>query len=320
MGFTVLIPQNVSEVGKNYLTERGYALKMGTGIDVPTLVREVADCDAVLVRTAPMSREVLAAGKKLKVVARHGVGYDNVDVGAAAELGIWATNAPLSNALSVAEHTMLLILAAAKNLYAIGERFREGDFDIRLRVRNVDLEGKTLGLVGVGRIGTLVGKKAALGFGMQVLGYDPYLSADKRVPEIVMTDDLDQVFTSADFISLHIPATAETKGLIGKKYFSLMKKTAFFINCARGEVVDEADLIAALKDGTIAGAALDVFELEPPAAANPLLAMPNVVATPHCASLTAESSDRMALHAAMEIDAVLSGKRPQWPVNKPIGK
>ncbi len=320
MGFTVLIPQNVSDVGKNYLTDHGYAIKMGTGIDIPTLVREVADCDAVLVRVAPMSREVLAAGKKLQVVARHGVGYDNVDTKAAAELGIWATNAPLSNAMSVAEHTMMLILATGKNLYAIGEKFREGDFDIRLRVRNVDLEGKTLGLVGVGRIGTMVGKKAALGFDMKVLGYDPYLPADKRIPEIEMTDDLEKVFKTADFISLHIPATPETKGMIGKKYFSLMKKTSLFINCARGEVVNEADLIEALKSGTIAGAGLDVFELEPPAPDNPLLAMSNVVVSPHCASLTAESSDRMALHAAMEIDAVLSGRKPQWPVNKPVGK
>ncbi|MDF2522872.1 MAG: phosphoglycerate dehydrogenase, partial [Clostridiales bacterium] len=311
------IPQDVAKEGKDYLLEHGYEIKMGYGITIEQLIKDVEDCDAVLVRTAPFTKEVLSAGKKLKIIARHGVGYDNVDVKAAAELGIWATNAPMSNANAVAEHTIGLIIACAKNYTRCERAFRNGNFEIRNQLNGYDLEGKTLGIIGVGRIGSMVAKKAALGLGMKVIGYDPYMTPSKVIPEVEMVKDWESVFENADFVTLHIPAVEETKGIVGKKEFEMMKSTAYFVNCARGEIIKEADLIEALKEKKIAGAALDVYEKEPPAQDNALFGLENVILTPHNASLTVESAARMALHAAMEIHEVLSGKEPNWPVNSP---
>jgi len=317
MAFKVLIPQDVSQVGKDYLLERGYEIKMGTGITVEQIAKDVEDCDAILARTAPFPAEVLKAGKKLKVVARHGVGVDNIDLKTAEELGIWVTNAPLSNANSVAEHTIGFIIACARNMVRCDKEFRAGNFEIRNQLNGYDLEGKTLGLIGVGRIGTMVAKKAALGLDMKVIGYDPYVTQDKVIPQIELINDWDYIFKNADFISLHMPANEKTKGIVGMKEFEMMKPTAYFINCARGEIVNEPDLIEALKNKKIAGAALDVFSSEPLPMDSPLFKLDNLIMTPHNAALTKEATMRMALHAAIGIDEVLSGKKPSWPVNNP---
>ncbi|MBZ4646216.1 MAG: D-3-phosphoglycerate dehydrogenase / 2-oxoglutarate reductase [Petroclostridium sp.] len=320
MAFKVLIPQDITEAGKKYLLERGYEIKMGSGATVDAIKKDVEDCDAILARTAPFPAEVLKAGKKLKVIARHGVGVDNIDVKTAEELGIYVTNAPLSNANSVAEHTIGLIIACARNMVRVDKEFRNGNFEIRNQLKGMDIEGKILGLVGLGRIGTMVAKKAALGLGMKVIGYDPYITQDKVAPEIELINDWEYIFKNADFVSLHMPATEKTKGIVGKKEFEIMKPTAYLINAARGEVVNEAELIEALKTKKIAGAGLDVFEQEPPAKDNPLFELHNVILTPHNAALTQEAMDRMGLHAAIGIDEVLSGKKPSWPVNNPVIK
>lgn len=317
MGFKVLIPQDITSDGKNYLSEKGYEIKMGTGITTEVLVKEVEDCDAILARTALYTAEVIKAGKKLKVIGRYGIGVDNIDIEACTERGIYVCNAPQSNNNSVAEHVLALMLALAKNIVKIDEEFKAGDFEIRNRLASHDLEGKTLGLLGLGRIGTLVAKKAALGFGMKVIGYDAFLPADKVAPEIEFISDINRVYRESDFVSLHIPATKETKGSVGKAQFEMMKPSAYFINCARGEVVNEAELIEALRNKTIAGAGLDVFQQEPPEKDNPLLKMDNVIVSPHYAALTVESTNRMGLHAAIGIDEVLSGKKPTWLVNSP---
>lgn len=317
MSFKVLIPQDITAAGKDYLREKGYEIKMGTGITVEAIAKDVEDCDAILARTAPFPAEVLRAGKKLKVIGRHGIGVDNIDVKTATELGIYVTYAPLSNANSVAEHTIMLILASAKNLVKIDREFRNGDFEIRNRLKGMDLDGKTLGLIGLGRIGRMVAKKTTYGLGMKVIGYDPYLTKDQVDAEIELTTDWDYVFKNADIISLHLPSTPETKGRVGKSEFEMMKSTAIFINCARGDIVNETELINALQQKKIAGAALDVFNQEPPAKENPLLKLDNVIVTPHNAALTQESMDRMGLHAAIGIDEVLSGKKPSWAVNQP---
>ncbi|MDF2522464.1 MAG: Phosphoglycerate dehydrogenase [Clostridiales bacterium] len=316
MAKKVLIPQDITAPGKNYLIEKGYEIKMGTGITVDAIAKDVEDCDAILARTAQYPAEVFKAGKKLKVIARHGVGVDNFDVDAATELGIYVCYAPLSNGLSVAEHTITLILALAKNLVKVDKEFRNGDFEIRNRLKGMDVEGKTLGLVGLGRIGTMVAKKAALGLGMKVIGYDPFITKDKVSPEIELVG-WDEVFKNSDLVSLHLPATKETKGSVSAKEFEMMKDSAFLINCARGEIVDEAELIKALQEKKIAGAGLDVFQEEPTPKDNPLLKMENVIVTPHYATSTVEAMDRMGLHAAIGIDEVLSGKEPSWVVNKP---
>lgn len=315
MSYKVLIPQDVMEVGKKYLRDRGYEIKMGTGVSVGAIIDDVRDCDAILARTAPFPAEVLESGKSLKVIGRHGVGVDNIDVKRAEELGIWVTNAPESNSNTVAEHTILLILAVARKLPVVLRSFSQGDFAVRNREIGSDASGKTLGLIGLGRIGRLVVPKA-LGFGMSVVAYDPIVS-QSSIPDGVEMVSREDLFTRADYVSLHIPATVETKGAVGAREFALMKRSAVLINAARGEVVDEEALVTALREGQIGGAGLDVFATEPPAVDNPLLSLPNVVVTPHNASHTIESMERMAIHAAMGIDDVLQGKKPQWPVNNP---
>lgn len=317
MAYKVLIPQDVAQPGKDYLRERGYEIKMGSGITAEAIAADVVDCDAILARTATFPAKVLDAGKKLKIISRHGVGYDNVDVAKATELGIWVTFAPESNANTVAEHTIGCVLALARNFIQLDRETRAGNFPIRDKLFGSDLAGKTLGIVGLGKIGLRVALKASRGLEMKVFGYDPFLKSEQISEFGTSAKSMDEVFSAADFVTLHIPGGASTKGVVGKKQFALMKKTAFFINASRGDVVVETDLIEALRNGTIAGAAIDVYEKEPPQKDNPLLSMRNVLLTPHNASQTRECMIRMALHAAQGIDEVLSGKHPTWPVNDP---
>lgn len=316
MAYKILIPQDIAPEGKAYLTERGYEIKMGTGTKEADLIRDVADCDGILIRTAPVTASVLEAGGRLKVVSRHGVGVDNIDLPKATELGIWVTFAPESNAQTVAEYVIGTIIALARNLVRCDRAVRSGNWDFRDRLPGYDLAEKTLGIVGFGKIGRLVAKKAVMGLDMKVLAYDPYLKPE-QFDRFVTTAGWEEIFTASDFITLHVPGNAATKNLVGKREFSLMKKTAYLINAARGEIVNEADLVAALRQGTIAAAALDVYSQEPPPPDHPLFALDNVILTPHNAALTRECMVRMALHAAQGIDDVLSGRRPVWPVNNP---
>lgn len=316
MGAKILLPQDIAAEGKRYLTERGYEIKMGSGTTVDAIKSDVADCDAILARTAPFPAEVLEAGKRLKVIGRHGVGVDNIDVKRAEELGIWVTYAPESNASSVAEDTIGMIVAVARNYVRCDRELRAGNFEVRNKVQGTDVEGKLLGILGLGRIGRLVARKASLGLGMKVVGFDPFVKKLDGV-EIEMAASIDDLVRRSDFISLHVPALPETRKLVDERFLSLMKPNAYLINAARGELVDEAALADALKNGRIAGAGLDVFEQEPPRADHPYFSLPNVLLTPHNAALTKECALRMALHAAMGIDDVLSGRTPQWPVNRP---
>jgi D-3-phosphoglycerate dehydrogenase / 2-oxoglutarate reductase len=317
MAYNVLIPQDVAQPGKDYLRARGYEIKMGSGITAEAIAADVVDCDAILARTAPFPAKVFEAGKKLKVISRHGVGYDNIDVAKATELGIWVTFAPESNANTVAEHAIGCILTLARNFIQLDRETRAGNWGIRDKLLGADLSGKVLGIVGLGKIGRRVAKKAARGLDMKVLGYDPYLNAEQVAEFATPATSFEEVFAGSDFVTVHIPGGASTKGIVNKKLFALMKKTAFFINASRGDVVAESDLVEALRKGTIAGAAIDVYEKEPPPKDNPLMGMTNVLLTPHNASQTRECMTRMALHAAQGIDEVLSGKRPTWPVNDP---
>jgi D-3-phosphoglycerate dehydrogenase len=180
----------------------------------------------------------------------------------------------------------------------------------------MEVEHKTLGIIGLGRIGREVARKAYTGFDIKILAYDPLCPKDQVPQGVVLKENIYDVLSDADFVSLHMPSTPETKKMFGPNQFARMKKTAYLINCARGDVLDEAALIEALKAEIIAGAAIDVYDPEPPDHDNPLLTMPNVIATPHIASNTQEANIKMAVHAAMEIHRVLSGEKPQWPVNR----
>jgi D-3-phosphoglycerate dehydrogenase len=318
MGAKILVPQPVSKDGTDYLLEQGYELICPASPGREEILRNLPDCEAILLRTAPVDKEVLEAGKLLRIVACHGTDYGNVDTGTAGRRGIWVTNTPLSAGCSVAEYTMTLILMLAKRIPLFMNAMKEGDFALRTRYAGMEIENKTLGIIGLGRIGVTLAKKALGGFGMQVFAYDPLCSPERVPPGVSLQEDLETVLAASDFISLHVPNIPETKRMFGASQFQLMKPHAYFINCSRGEAADQGALVKALAGGTIAGAALDVYDPEPPSGDNPLLGLPNVIATPRIASHTVEAKVKMALHAAMEIHRVLSGDRPLWPVNRPF--
>ena len=316
MGHTVFIPRQIAQEGVDYLTQRGYELKYATGMDEDTLAREIVGCDAMLLRTAHATRKVLEAEPNLQIVARHGVGLDIIDVDAATELGIQVTNTPLSNGLSVAEHAVAGMLALARKLVPLSEAAKRGDFFYKNHCKGVELSGKTLGLIGMGFIGSHVARIAALGFGMKVIVYKGHM-AGKEIPEYVTLVDWDQVFQQSDFVSVHIPLRPENVGIIGDREFQMMKPSAIFVNTARGKVVREEEMIQALREHQIAGAFIDVFSKEPITVDDPLLHLDNVLATPHCGGSTEEALTRSAVHAAMEIDRFFQGEQLMWPVNHP---
>ncbi len=314
--YKVLIPQDISEVGKNYLLERGYELKVGVPTDTESLKREIADADGLIVRNAQYPGEVLRAGKKLKVVGRHGTGVDNIDLETASELGIQVTNAPVSNINAVAEYTLALIMALGCHVKGADQKTRQGDWGYRgamPRFRR-ELKDSVLGIIGFGRIGQLVAQKAMDGLGMRVIAYNA-IPVTVRHELLTIADSMEEVLEKADYVSVHVPSTPETRDMFNYGTFQKMKPEACFINCARGDIYVEADLVRALEDGVIRGAALDVYREEPLPADSRLLQMDQVILSQHNASLSRESADNMALHAAIGVDEVLTGKKPTWPVN-----
>lgn len=312
----VLIPQDINKAGKDYLKERGYEVIVGSGHDAETIKREVADCDALLVRTAPYPADVIAVGKKLKIIARFGVGTDNIDVKFAEKQGVWVTIAKGANAQSVAEHAVAMMLACAKNLIFIDQQTKTGNWEVRNKFPITELKGKTVGIIGLGDIGQRVASIIHNGLQMRVIGFDAFLPAS--LPEYIeVVSPIDEIFTRSDVISLHIPATPETKNLVNQKTLSMMKPTAYLINCARGGIVNEDDLYEALSNRKISFAAMDVFHKEPPDPDNKLFKLDNFIASPHNAALTNESNVEVALSCARAIDDVLSGRKPEHPINNP---
>lgn len=200
----VLIPSDISEAGKQYLRDRGYEVKMGRGLDEDTIIADAQDCEAMLVRNEPITRRIMENIPTVKVISKHGVGLDKIDLEAAAEQNIWVTNGPLSNAIAVAEHTMMLLLACAKKLVRFDLAIRSGDYNIRNTMKGMDVEGKTVGIIGCGKIGSMVAKKCVHGFDMKAVGYDPFVPVEARLPEIEYVDTMEEVFRRADFVSLHV--------------------------------------------------------------------------------------------------------------------
>jgi D-3-phosphoglycerate dehydrogenase len=280
---------------------------------VETAKQFVANVAGVILRTnLKLTQEIMDAAPQLKIISRTGVGVDNVDVAAATARGILVCYTPGVNANSVAEQTLALILGVAKQLRSMDKGVREGNWKIRNAALAMDVDGKTLGLVGIGRIGSLVAQKCRLAFNMKVLAYDPYV---QEAEGIAICSSLDDVFRQADVVSIHVPYTKETHHLVDARLLSLMKPEACFINTARGAIVDEHALIAVLKNGAIAGAGLDVFEQEPPALDNPLLALDNVVATPHAAALSRECELKVAMTAAQAVVDYFEGRQPKYIYN-----
>ncbi len=314
----ILMSQPIHEEGMKYITSRGYEARVAPDFKEATLIKEVADAAGFLVRTAEIPASVINAGKMLKVIARHGVGYDSIDVKAATARKIPVCITPRANALSVAEHVLALMLALAKRVIPYDAATRKNEWEIRNSYSAFDLDGKTLGIIGMGRIGMLVCQKAQAAFNMKILAYDslvPKEAMEKAGAKVVA---IPEILKASDFVTLHVPSTPETKGFIGAAQLEAMKRSACLINCARGPIVDEAALVKALKDGTIAGAGLDVFDPEPPKADNPLFGLPNVILSPHSAGLTVECVIRMATHAAQAIIDALEGRRPEGVVNPEV--
>ncbi len=316
MAFKVVIPQDITAEGKNFLIEKGYDVVVGDGnVDPEALKETIKDADALLVRTAPYTADILAAAPKVKVIGRHGIGVDNIDVNYCTEHGIWVTFAPQSNGLSVAEHTIGMMISMAHQIPYYDRGMRKGEWKFRNNGKSVDLQGKTLAILALGRIGRLVAHIAGA-IGMKIKGYDPFLPQDKFPENVEYCNSIEECVAGADFITIHMPSTKENKGMFNKKFFDSLKDGAYFVNCARGDLVDIEALGDACESGKLAAAATDVFPEEPPKDYK-IFKLDNVVVTPHSAALTQESMDRMGLHAAMGIHSVLSGEKPQWPINQP---
>lgn len=315
----IYLPEAVAEAGEQFLLQQGYEILRGTDLSEQGMIRDIAGCDGMLIRNLPCPASVLEAGSKLKIVARHGVGYDNIDTAAAERLGIWVTNTPQALSDSVAEYTLSAILLAAKKLVPCSRALYEGNYFYKHTNKGMDLSGKTLGIVGFGRIGRAVAQKAHFGLDMQILAYSRTLKQE-QAPDYVTVCDLNTLLEQSDVVSLHIPGGKENRGLFGAAAFERMKPKAILVNVARGEVVDEAALLQALDSGKLSFAVLDVQAKEPPEADDPLLLRRDVLLTPHMASNTEECMQRMALHSARQLHKVLSGGLPDWPVNLPAGK
>lgn len=303
------------------LSERGLALlRQDFEVDVRTdlatdgLAAAIGPYDALIVRSqTKVDAEVIEAGTNLKVVGRAGIGLDNVDVEAATRRGVMVVNAPQSNILSAAEHTIALLLALARNIPQADASLRGGSWD-RSRFQGVEVHGKTLGIVGLGRVGSMVAQRA-LAFGMRLIAFDPYVSKERaRELGIELMPDLGSLLVQADFVTVHLPRTSETEALIGERELSLMKEGARLVNTARGGIVDEAALAGALVGGRLAGAALDVFENEP-VTEHALFGLPNVIATPHLGAATREAQDKAGIAIAEMVRLALRGEFVPYAVN-----
>lgn len=309
----VLLAQDIGPEGKDYLRQRGYEVILASNCDVETMKKEIVGADGVIVRSAPFTAEIMACADRLKVIGRYGVGVDSIDLKAATEHGIQVTNGPTANSNAVAEHTVAMMAAITKKLYESDQAMRSGYFNFRNEHLSGDLEGKTVGILGTGRIGRLVAKKCHFGFDMKILGYDPYVT---ELPDYIRPACVEEIFREADYISLHLPSTPETKNFIDEEQLRSMKPSVVLLNVARADVVNEQALARALETGEIAYAGVDVFSKEPPPANHPYFRPKNILLTPHYAALSVNSAINMGLHAAQGIDDVLSGRKPQWPVNK----
>jgi D-3-phosphoglycerate dehydrogenase len=312
----VLVSEKLADAGVELLREE-FGVDVIIGLDQGELLERIGDYDGLIVRSATkVTAEVIERAENLKAIGRAGIGVDNIDIEAATKRGILVANAPESNTIAAAEHTLAMMLAAARRIPAADSSLRNGEWN-RSAFKGIEVSEKTLGLVGLGHVGTIVGR-GAVGMGMRVLAYDPYVSEDRmRSMSVERAESLDEIYEHADFISLHVPRTPQTAGMVDAGALERMKTTAYLINVARGGIVDETALYNALKEGTIAGAALDVFQQEP-TTDSPLFALPNIVVTPHLGASTAEAQDRAGVTAAEQVASALRGAVPMHAINAPV--
>jgi D-3-phosphoglycerate dehydrogenase len=307
----VLVRESISDAGVELLRSR-----FEVDVDAESALDDIIDgYDAIVIRSATkLTADVIDRAARLKVIGRAGVGVDNVDVEAATRRGIIVANAPESTVVSAAEHTIGLLVALARNIPQAHAALKQGRWE-RSAYGGIELSGKTLGVLGFGRIGQQVARRA-LGLGMRVVAYDPYVAAERfRELGAERVEAPEDVYAAADFVTLHLPLTAETRGSVGAAAFEAMRPGVRIVNAARGELLDEEALLAALRSGRVAGAALDVFSSEP--YSGPLLELDNVVVTPHLAASTGEAQDRAGLIVAEQVAAALDGGLVTNAVNIP---
>ncbi|MFM8600655.1 MAG: phosphoglycerate dehydrogenase [Actinomycetota bacterium] len=309
----ILVSEELAESGLAKMRAAGHEVDVRVGLSPEELQQAVKGAHALVVRSATnVDDALLAAGTDLLVVGRAGVGLDNVDIEAATRRGVMVANAPESNIVSAAEHTMAMLLAVARNVPQAHAALVQGRWE-RSKWEGVELFDKVLGVAGLGRIGKLVAQRAA-GFGMRIMAYDPYVSEERARAMNIELVDLDTLIEQSDFLTIHLPKTKETVGLINAAAMKRAKRSLRIINVARGGIVDEADLADAVKNGVIAGAALDVFSKEP-MTDSPLFGIDGIVVTPHLGASTTEAQDRAGDHIADQINLALAGDFVPYAVN-----
>jgi len=309
--YNVLIADGLEENGQAILHSSA-KVDDRTGISPEELLKVIKDYDALIVRSRTrVSPQVFDSATRLKVVGRAGVGVDNIDLEAARSHGVTVVNAPTSTSLAVAELTIGLMLAMAREIPRADAGMKQGTW-LKIELAGTELYGKTLGILGMGRIGAEVGVRAAA-FGMTVLGYDPLIPAEEIVRRGAEPVSLDELYARSDFVSLHLPLSDETRSMVSEQAFGRMKRGVRIVCAARGGIIDESALLAALESGRVAGAALDVFASEPPGASE-LVRHPRVIATPHIGAQTAEAQSRAAEDIANEVLAALKGEPLRWKI------
>ena len=309
----ILVTEPLAEAGLEALRGAGHDVDVQTGLSPEHLLAALPGAHALIVRSATqVTAEVLAAGRDLVVVGRAGTGVDNVDTASATARGVMVVNAPGSNALSTAEHAMALLLSMARNIPQASAALRQGRWE-KSRWAGVELHGKTFGILGIGPIGTLVAQRAHA-FGMRLIAWDPWMAPDRFRLLGIEQVELDELFAQADFVTIHVQKTAETTGLIGKELLAKAKPGLRLVNAARGGIIDEEALAEAVRDGRVAGAAIDVFATEP-TTESPLFELDAVVPTPHLAASTAEAQDKAGVVVAQQILLALAGEFVPFAVN-----
>lgn len=312
----ILVADDVNEDKLAPLRDAGFEVVKKTKLAPEELAAEIKDADGVIVRSATrITADLMDGAEKLRVIGRAGVGVDNIDVKAATERGIVVMNAPDGNTITTAEHTIALLVSMARNVPQAHAKLQSGVWDKKSFV-GVELNGKTLGVVGLGRIGKHVAG-IAKGFGMNILAFDPFISPEQAKELGIELGTLDEVLSRGDFLTIHTPVTDETRGIIGREAFAKMKKGVRLVNCARGGLVDESALLEAIEEGTVASAAMDVFAQEPLPADSPLLGNERIITTPHLGASTTEAQEGVALTVAEQMRDYLETGTLRGAVNAP---
>lgn len=316
MPWKILLPQEIMAEGRKLLEDAGHTIIEGRGFETEDVLADMKEHqpDAMIVRITPITREVIEANPNLKVIVRHGAGFDALDVKACHDNGVQTLYAPVANSTSVAETALLLMLECSRNVTVLHKTWVDNFYYAKLKVRKNTLSGKTVGVIGCGNIGSRLAKRA-LAMEMNVLAYDPYKPAADFPDGVEVVRDLERIFRESDYVSVHTPNTPITHHIVNAETLAMMKPTAFLINTARGGCVDEDALYEACKNGTIAGAGLDAIKQEPVSPDFPLLSLDNVIIYPHIGGNTTEAAHRASYFAAMGVQEVYEGRQPTWPIH-----